>query len=123
MDQILLYTGAGLLIFWGIAHLFPTRSVVREFGDISKDNQRILTMEWILEGATLIFVGILTVIITYIDPLNIISFVVFLSIDLFLILMAIISFMTGFKVNFLPYKLCPFIFLASGILIFFGGII
>jgi hypothetical protein len=49
-DQILPYIGAGLTLLWGSAHLFPTKSVVRGFGEISVDNRRIITMEWLIEG-------------------------------------------------------------------------
>ncbi len=43
LAQVLLYLGSAIPLFWGISHLFPTRSVVRGFGDISVDNQRIIT--------------------------------------------------------------------------------
>ena len=58
MNQILAYIGAGLTTLWGIAHLFPTRNVVADFGDISEDNRHIITMEWIVEGVALIFIGV-----------------------------------------------------------------
>ena len=45
MNVILLHVGAGVTAFWGIAHLVPTRSVVRGFGEITLDNRRIITME------------------------------------------------------------------------------
>jgi len=35
INHILLYVASLFLVFWGIAHLFPTRSVVTGFGDIS----------------------------------------------------------------------------------------
>ena len=57
MDQILAYIGAGFVAFWGIAHLFPTKNVVADFGEISEDNCNIITMEWIVEGVALIFTG------------------------------------------------------------------
>jgi hypothetical protein len=57
-NQVLLYLGSVLPLGWGIAHLFPTKSVVKGFGDISTDNRRIITMEWIIEGASLIFIGV-----------------------------------------------------------------
>jgi hypothetical protein len=50
LDHIFLYLGAAITAIWGIAHLFPTKSVVHGFGDISPDNQRIITMERIVEG-------------------------------------------------------------------------
>ena len=59
LNQVLLYSGSAFIAFWGIAHLFPTRSVVSGFGEISVDNKRIITMEWIVEGIALIFIGYL----------------------------------------------------------------
>lgn len=53
-NQAFLYAGSVLLLFWGIAHLFPTRNVVEGFGDISLDSQRIITMVWIIEGVSLL---------------------------------------------------------------------
>jgi hypothetical protein len=118
---ILLLTGSITLIIWGIAHLFPTKSVVRGFGDISIENKNILRMEWITEGFSLIFAGTLVLLITIIgNNESITSRIVFIASSFFLFSMAILSFLTGYKVNFLPYKLCPFIFSLSGTLILFG---
>jgi hypothetical protein len=36
IDHILLIIGAVVVALWGIAHLFPTKGVVRDFGDISQ---------------------------------------------------------------------------------------
>ncbi len=57
INIVLLCIGAGLTAIWGIAHLFPTSSVVKGFGEISADNKNIITMEWIVEGVSLIFIG------------------------------------------------------------------
>ncbi|MCK5417635.1 MAG: hypothetical protein KAI93_03995, partial [Desulfobacterales bacterium] len=73
VDLILLYLGSGLTVIWGIAHLFPTKSVVQGFGEISIDNKRIITMEWIIEGLALIFIGVLVFTVTVIDPSNVVS--------------------------------------------------
>ena len=62
-NEVLLYTGSALSIVWGIAHLAPTRAVVKDFGDISADNRRIITMEWLAEGFTLIFIGLLVLLL------------------------------------------------------------
>jgi hypothetical protein len=120
IGQILLYISGLLTIIWGTAHLFPAKSVVQGFGNISQDNKNIITMEWLVEGVALIFIGILIVFITSIDPKTIISTVTYFSTAIFLFIMAIISFFTGFKVNFLPYKLCPVIFTFSALLIIIG---
>jgi hypothetical protein len=34
---------------------------------------------------------------------------------------AFISFLTGFKISFLPFKLCPVIFITSAVLIILGA--
>jgi hypothetical protein len=95
-------------------------SVVRGFGDISRDNKQIITMEWIIEGATFIFTGLLIGVLTLINPDNKISSLLFILIVVFLIILAIISFFTGFRVKFLPYRLCPFILIAAAIMILIG---
>ena len=120
-DQILLYLGAALPFFWGVAHLFPTKSVVEGFGDISLDNQRIIRMEWIIEGVSLIFVGALVAIVTSIDPTSVVSRAVYRTCFIMLNTLSAISLMTGFKINFVPFKLCPVIFTTSSILILWGS--
>ena len=123
MDLILLYLGSGLTVIWGVAHLFPTKSVVQGFGEISIDNKRIITMEWITEGLALIFIGVLVATVTAIDPSNVVSTAIYFVSVIMLLVMALLSLFTGFKVSFLPFKLCPFIFTASAVLIMIGGLI
>ena len=123
INLVLLYLGAALTALWGVAHLFPTSSVVKGFGAISTDNQHIITMEWIVEGVSLIFIGTLVAFVTFTDPLSAVSKIVFLLSAILLIVLAIISLFTGFKVNFLPFKLCPFIFTASALLILIGTVL
>jgi predicted RND superfamily exporter protein len=122
MSSILVYLGGALSILWGIAHLFPTKNVVRDFGEVSDDNRNIITMEWINEGATLIFIGLLVVTVTLIDPLSVVSYAVYLLSMVMLLALALVSVFTGYKVNFLPFKLCPLIFTLSAVLILIGGI-
>jgi len=123
MDLILLYLGSGLTVIWGVAHIFPTKSVVQGFGEISIDNKRIITMEWITEGLALIFIGVLVAAVTVIDSSTAVSTTVYLISAIMLLVMALLSLFTGFKVRFLPFKLCPFIFTASAVLIMIGGLI
>lgn len=118
--DLLIYIGAILTILWGISHLFPTKSVVRDFGDISQDNKRIIQMEWINEGLTLIFIGVLVSLITLQGSQNMISMIVYWISSIMLFAMAILSLMTGARINFIPYRLCPVIFSISAILILIG---
>ena len=120
VNQVLLYLGSAFVLFWGIAHLFPTKSVVKGFGDISVDNRRIITMEWIIEGVSLIFIGALVSSATFIDYTSVISQTIYWISFLMLNALSVISLLTGFRVNFLPFKLCPVIFTTSSILILLG---
>ncbi len=123
VNLIMLYIGGALTALWGISHLFPAASVVRGFGDISVDNKRIITMEWIIEGVALIFIGLLVIVVTVIDSRNTVSTAVYILSAGGLIVLAIVSLFTGFKVSFLPYRLCPFIFSISALLILAGAIL
>jgi hypothetical protein len=120
VNHILLYSGCLLPFFWGISHLFPTRSVVKGFGEISLDNKRIITMEWIIEGVALIFIGTVVASVTYIDYTHTISRTIYWISFVMLNTLSLISYFTGFKIHFLPFKLCPAIFTSSSILILLG---
>ena len=122
MQIALLYTGAALTALWGIAHLIPTRGVVAGFGDISDDNRQIITMEWIVEGVSLLFIGVLVTIVTAIDPTAAVSRAVYIVSAAGLLVLAMVSLFTGFKVRFLPFRLCPVIFTASAVLLIIGAL-
>lgn len=120
LNQVLLYLGSALVLFWGITHLFATRSVVAGFGDISLDNRRIIAMEWIVEGVSLIFIGIITAFATYIDRTSAVSTGAYWLSFGVLNTLSFVSLFTGFKVSLVPFKLCPFIFTTSSILMMLG---
>ena len=120
---ILLLIGAIAVTFWGLAHLVFTKGVVNDFGDISKDNKLIITMEWIMEGLLMILIGILVLIIVLIGGANnTISLYVYWVCAILLIIMAVVSLLTGARVNFPPYRLCPVIFTAAAVLIIIGSL-
>jgi len=97
--NFLLYLAAFLTAAWGIAHLFPTKNVVKGFGAISLDNRRVITMEWINEGATLIFIGILMAAVTLTDPTSLVAHTVYWLAIIMLNALSIISLFTSFRVN------------------------
>jgi hypothetical protein len=121
--SVLTYAASFLLFGWGTAHLFPTRNVVRDFGEISSDNKRIITMEWITEGVALIFIGFLVAMTTYLDGASLLSKAVYWSSIVVLNVLSIVSIFTGFRNSFIPFKLCPFIFTGSSILIAVGSLL
>jgi hypothetical protein len=65
--EVLAYAAGGVLVLWGVAHIAPTRSVASSFGSLSVDNRRVLVMEWVAEGFTHIFVGLLVILITALE--------------------------------------------------------
>jgi len=113
VNIILLYVGSIVISLWGIAHLLATKGVVKGFGKITLDNKRIITMEWIMEGISFLFIGILVILTTIYNPNN---SLVYLTSATGLIIMAIVSAFTGARVKFLPYQLCPFILCTVSIL-------
>ena len=122
LNTFLLSIGGFSVLLWGISHLFPTRSVVNGFGDISTDNRRIIFMEWIAEGLALIFMGALVLAVTHFgDARSHTARIVFNATSSALFAMAILSLFTGARIKFLPYRLCPVIFTFSAVLIQLGA--
>ena len=64
-NEVLLYISSIIIFIWGIAHLIPTKSIVDGYGEISTDNKRIITMEWIAAGISICFIGIIGFMMTY----------------------------------------------------------
>lgn len=120
---VLLYIGALLVFGWGAAHLFPTKNIVRDFRDISPDNKLIITMEWITEGVALIFIGVLIALVTFIDKFSTIANAVYWVVFGVLNVLSLVSVFTGFKHPFITFKLCPFIFSGSSLLIIIGNLL
>jgi hypothetical protein len=105
-NAILLYVGAAIITIWGIAHIVPTKSVVSGFGQISRDNRLIITMEWIAEGLTLCFIGLLVLVVTlFAGPAGQASKIVYLASAAMLVVMAILTASTGSKTPVLPMKI------------------
>ena len=80
-------------------------------------------MEWIVEGLALIFIGSINATVTAIDYASLISLAIYLSSVVVLLVLTFVSFFTGFKISFLPFKLCPVVFITSAVLIFLGGLL
>lgn len=124
MGDILLYTGSIIIILWGIAHILPTRGVVNGFGAISADNRQIITMEWIAEGLTLCFIGVLVLVVTILGGSGEeVSLIVYRASSGMLIIMAMLSLFTGARTSIVPIKICPLVKTTVAILIFLGSVI
>jgi uncharacterized membrane protein len=107
-NDVLLYAGSTVLAVWGVAHLVPTRSVVRGFGEISADSTRIITMEWTAEGLTHLFVALLVVLVTAVAGADSsASVVVYRASAGFLVAIGLLTLATGARVPVIWFKLCP----------------
>jgi hypothetical protein len=121
VNQVILYLAAILTGLWGIAHLFATKGVVAGFGELTQDNRRILIMEWIVEGVALLSIAAFVAGATIIDSGSAVSLAVYAVAIGSLLVLAGVSLFTGFRVAFLPFRLCPVIFTASALLIAWGA--
>ena len=121
MNEVLILTGAGIITAWGIAHLVPVRAIVNGFGDISADNRKILMMEVLAEGLTLVFLGVLSFLVTLLgDSASTTARIVYLSVGTMLLVMAIVTLATGARTAQIPYKICPVVKIVSAVLIILG---
>lgn len=101
--------------------MFATKGVVKGFGDLSADNRQIITMEWIVEGVALISTATFVAAATVVEPGAAVSSAVYAVAIATLVALAVVSLFTGFKVAFLPFRLCPLIFGVSAVLIACGA--
>ena len=124
MNDILLYIGSAVITVWGIAHIVPTRNVVNGFGQISEDNKRIITMEWVAEGLTLCFIGLLVLFVTILgDSQDDVSLIVYRASAGMLIVMAIWTALTGARTPIITIKICPFVKTIVAILFILGSVL
>jgi len=118
MTTALALIAAVLTTAWGTTHLVPTRSVVRAFGEIGAENERVITMEWILEGVTLIFVGLLTTAVTFLgEASSTTAAVTYLASAGLLVVMSAVSLLTAGRNQHIAYRLCAPIFTTCAILL------
>ena len=118
-----LHLGAAIVVAWGIAHIVPTKAVVRGFGPISPDNRRIITMEWVAEGLALIFVGLITLIVAMsAAPGDATALLVFRLCAAALSVLAIWTLMAGFQTSVLPIRICPIVLMTAAALILCGTV-
>ena len=124
MNDALIYIGAGIIILWGIAHIIPTKAIVKGFGEISKDNKKVLAMEVIAEGLTLIFLGLLPIFITTLgDSQSTTAHIVYIAGAAMLLIMGLLTLFTGARTSVIWYKICPAVKTAVAILYILGSVL
>ncbi len=118
MSTLLAALAAAITPVWGIAHLLPTRNVVAGFGTLSKDNRLVITQEWIAEGITLTFLGGLIGLVTAVDRVSnpIVTAVYGLAAGMLLV-MAILTAVTGARGSVVFFKICPVVKTVAAVLL------
>lgn len=116
MTPALLIASALVLSGWAIAHALATRGVVAGFGEISPDNRRVVVMEWLNESILLLFIAALLLAVALLGVDTTGSWVLVVC-AIALNAMSVLSLFTGFRIDFLPYRLCPPIFTGTSLLV------
>jgi len=123
-NEVLVYIGSAIIILWGIAHIIPTRAVVKGFGQISDDNKKVLAMEAIAEGLTLIFLGLLPILVTALgDVQSLTAKIVYVADGVMLLAMALLTLATGARTPVIWYRICPVVKTVVAVLFIFGATI
>ena len=119
MSETLAYIAAGIVLLWGVSHIIPTKEVVAGFGDISEDNRQIITMEWVAEGLSFVFVSVLIVAVTWSGSTpEAAEDLVYRVTTGFLIAIGAWTALTGARTKVIWFKMCPVVMsVCSGLLI------
>jgi len=124
LHHTLLITAAIFLILWGIGHLLPTRAIVGGFKNISRDNKYIITMTWLCEGLLLIYIGIMLILIMlFADIFNPVAILFYRSSAVLLIILSIVTLLTGARTPVLPIKICPVVKTFCAILLILASLL
>jgi hypothetical protein len=119
MSEILAYVAAGMVFLWGVSHIMPTRQVVAGFGEIGDDNRYIITMEWVAEGLSFMFVGVLLAVVTWSSAVpESAEDLVYRVVPGFLLAIGVWTAMTGARTGVIWFRMCPVVMtVASALLI------
>ena len=108
MTDTLAWIAAVVVFLWGVSHIVPTKQVVAGFGDISSDNRYVITMEWVAEGLSFMFVAVLIAAVTWssMTPEAAEDLVYRVSSG-FLIAIGVWTAMTGARTGVIWFRMCP----------------
>lgn len=121
---IMLCAGSVAITLWGLAHITATKSVVSGFGRASDDNRRIMTMEWIVEGLALCFIGLLVLFITIpTGSQSLATTAVYRLCAAMLVVMAGLTSLTGARTSLVLAKICPFVAIGVAMLFFLATVL
>lgn len=120
--EVLLYASSAIAFVWGIAHIAPTRSVVRGFEPLTRDNRLVLTMEWVAEGLILVFMGVLVGVMTAmvgVDDRG--AVLAYRACAAMLVVLAAWTAITGARTAVVMFKICPIVKTTAAVLLVIGS--
>lgn len=124
MSDVLAHVAAALVFLWGASHVIPTRQVVAGFGDIGVDNRRIITMEWVAEGLSFMFVGVLVAVVAASGGVSEAGAdLVYRVVPGFLLVIGIWTAMTGARTKVIWFKMCPVVMTVSSALLITASLV
>lgn len=122
-STVFAYLASAILIVWGSAHLVPTLAVAASFGEISADNRRILMMEWIAEGITHIWIGILVILATALEGVDdaTVELVCVVAAGV-LVVLALLTLFTGARTGVAWFRVCPVVLTSVAVLLVLAAV-
>jgi len=118
MPDTLAYVAGAVLILWGAAHIAATKSVAGSFEAVSVDNRRIFVMEWVAEGVTHVSIGALVILIAALEGTgDAVSDLVYRVLAGVLVVLAVITALTGARTPVIWFKICPFVLTGAAALL------
>ncbi|MGO9248047.1 MAG: hypothetical protein ACLP7W_05580, partial [Solirubrobacteraceae bacterium] len=94
------------------------------FGEITRDNRRILIMEWIAEGVTHISLGVLIVLITVVEGAgDSATQLVDLVEAAVLLVLAALTAATGSRTPVVWFRICPFVLSGAAALLVLASLL
>ena len=110
MRETLAIAAGVVVTLWGIAHAIPTRAVVAGFGEISEDNRRVITQEWLAEAFMMWFVAAVVILATLVgEPNSAATEWLYRASAAALLAVGILTALTGAKTGVIWFKICPFL--------------
>jgi hypothetical protein len=118
MATVFAVTAATLVTLWGVAHVIPTRQVLRGFEPIPIDNRRIILQEWLAEAFTMWGIAALIVSVTVSAGAgSSASHWVYRASAGLLLALAALTTVTGARTPVVWFKICPVLLTVSAILL------
>ncbi len=122
MADALAYIAAGAVALWGVAHVVPTRQVVRGFEPVTTDNRRILLQEWLAEAVTMWGIATLIVTVTAVGGAPATAWVYRICAGV-LVVLAVLTGLTGARTPVVWFKICPVLLTVSATLLLVASLV